>query len=144
MKKTICIISALIVIVSAFCACSKTDKKQSAEKNTTSTTVSTTAFTVGSEVATSTVKYENEKQVYHKDNDGNDLLLEKFNSEGKIESYEEPVYSNDGSVDRINYYDANKKLVASSGNDNRFFDKDGKEISENEFIVLMNKAKILK
>ncbi len=145
MKKTFCIISAIIVILSAFCACSKsTQSNKDNLSTTTSTTASTTAFTSGTEVATSKVEYKNETQVFHKDSAGNDLLLEHFNSDGKVEYYEEPVYSNDGSVDRIKYYDSKKKLVAASDNQNRFYDKDGKEISENDFVVLMNKAKIIK
>ncbi|MCQ2471775.1 MAG: hypothetical protein MJ147_07045 [Clostridia bacterium] len=144
MKKTFCIVSAIIVILSAFCACGKSTKSEKNNLSTTLTTASTTAFTSGKEVATSAVEYKNETQVFHKDGAGNDLLLEHYNSDGKVEYYEEPVYSNDGSVDRIKYYDSKKKLVAASDNQNHFYDKDGKEISENDFIVLMNKANIIK
>lgn len=141
MKKIICILSALTLILSAFCACAKNDN-ENAEKSET-TTASTTAFTTGSEAKTSSVKAGDEKQVYHKDEQGNDLLVEYYNADGKKNHYEEPVYNADGSTERVKYYDKNKKLVGESDNYGRFYDKNGKEISENDFVILMNKAGIL-
>ena len=142
MKKTICILSALTLIFSAFCACAKNDNETKTE-TTASTTVSTTEFTTGNEAKTSSVKAGEEKQVYHKDEQGNDLLVEHYDADGKKNHYEEPVYNADGSTERIKYYDKNKKFVAENDVHGKFYDKDGKEISENDFVILMNKAGIL-
>ena len=141
MKKIICILSSLTLILSALCACAKNDN-ENAEKTET-TTGSTTAFTTGSEAKTSSVKAGDEKQVYHKDEQGNDLLVEHYDADGKKNHYEEPVYNADGSTERIKYYDKNKKLVGASDYYGKFYDKNGKEISENDFVILMNKAGIL-
>ena len=141
MKKIICIVSALVFMLSALCACAKNDT-ENVEK-TDKTAGSTTAFTTGSEAKTSSVEAGDEKQVFHRDDDGNDLLVENYDSDGKKSSYEEPVYNADGSTERINYYDKDKNLVAASGSGGKFYDKDGKEISENDFVMLMNEAGIL-
>ena len=145
MKKIICIVSALTLMLSALCACAKNDadNAKNKEETTASTTASTTAFTTGSEAATSSAKDGDEKQVFHRDEDGNDLLVEHFDADGKKTHYEEPVYNADGSIGRIKYYDKNKKPVAQSDTHGKFYDKDGREISENDFVILMSKAGIL-
>ena len=141
MKKIICIISALTLMLSVFCACAKNDNEN--VKESEETTRSTTAFTTGSEAKTSSVKAGEGKQVFHRDENGNDLLVEHYDADGKKNHYEEPVYNADGSTERIKYYDKNKKLVAENDVHGKFYDKNGKEISENDFVILMNKAGIL-
>lgn len=138
MKKILYILCAVMIIAVCFSACRKKDDKSSAEN----TSVSTEPFTVGTEVTSITGNDGENKNVAHRDEDGNDLMIDHYDSKGKIDYYEEPVYDSFGSVERYNYYDKDKNLIAASGSANKFYDKDGKEISENDFVKIMSEAGI--
>lgn len=132
MKKTIIMLSVLILIVSSFWGCNK-NEKNNAEP-------STTAFTTGKESYTSSAVIGDKKEVFHRDENGNDMKVEHFDNKDSLIYFEEPVYDNVGKVKKCKYYDKKGNLIAVYESDHHFYDKDGKEISEDQFSALMKKA----
>lgn len=139
MKKALYISVCLLVIISLFCSCSK---KESEDKISTSEKT-TEPFTTGKESETFSSKDGQSEIIAHRDSEGNDIMIDSYGDNGKIQHYEEPIYDKDGNVIGYKYYDKNKKYVASNENGNKYFDKNGNEISEDEFVKLMSKAGIV-
>lgn len=138
MKKLFCILSCFVLLLSCFSACSHKNTKNNSEASTQPKTFDgNNEFELGKEAKTSEIDSENGKQVFHIDEHGEYMMLDHYDSDGKILYYEEPVYSADGNIKGYKYYDAQKKLLASVDSENNFFDKDGKNITENQFTELL-------
>ena len=141
MKKTICIISLLLVVMSAASACGRTQKivRERPEDYVGETHSTTEAqYTVGKEERS--MKNEIDKNTYellYVDSDGNAVKNERY-YKNRLRYYCTITATDEnGNGIRQNYYDAEGNLFASEEY-GYYYDGDGKQISEEmmEYLLL--------
>ncbi len=147
MKKIICILSSLIVALSLFSACGnkKQNENNGSEQNSSSDAENNifdynSEYKLGDEVRVTVVDSGNEKQRIHIDEYGDYIIMDHCDAQGNVMYYEAPIYEPNGDIKGYNYYDINMNHFACTDSQNRFYNADGVEITENQFTELMNKA----
>lgn len=146
MKKLICLMSAVLLLLSVGTACSKkTDsgsyKGLQREYEGETHTTTEPKYTVGREAHSQKVKLSGrDYEIYYYDENRNAAKIEYYMDD--VLSYYHAVSAADenGNALQEKYYGADGKLFATV-DDGAFFDENGKEISEDMMDYLLNQHK---
>ena len=147
MKKNICLISVLILLLSCFSACGDKKEDVNLKKEETSGTTENiffdrnSDFVLGEEVATSVYSSGSDKQIVHIDEFGDYIIMDHCDSKGNVIYYEKPVYNTNGDIRGYEYYDVDMNYIGATDTENNFYDADGVCINENIFTAALQKAK---
>ena len=139
MKKIICILSLLLVITAVGTACGKEKPIRPVPAEYTGETVTTTEaqYTVGTETSSTKVDIsKKEYEINYVDGNGNAVKTEHYKKKKLIYYYVYSAADENGNGIQEKYYDPDGNLIGTAG-DGYFYDKDGKQITEEMMSYLL-------
>ena len=141
MKKTICLLSAALLIASVFSACGKTQSMgetlNPVEYNGETHPTTSAEHTVGKEESSTQINLGNkEYEINYTDSDGNAVRTEHYKNKKLVYYYEITASDENGNAVQQKYYDKNGKLFAITDN-GYFYDENGSDMMEETFEYLL-------
>lgn len=122
MKRLTAFIVVFSLILFTFCACSKKDK-----------------FELGEEATVTQIQNGNKKEQAHLTDNGYVNKMDHFDSKGNPVYSEEYVYDDEGSVTDYIYRDNDGNFLARyNPATSKFFNENKKEITENDFMKMLD------
>ena len=143
MKKTICILSLTLLLLSVGTACTNRTEFEPTPVEYTGETQTTTEaqYTLGQEESSTKLDIsKNEYEISYFDKDGNGVKIEHYLNKKLIYYYVNSAADEIGNGVQQKYYDAYGKLLATEDS-GCFYDADGKQITEETMDYILYQAK---